>query len=64
MDWIEKLYFGFTKKPDFYIEDGKTVFTESFHLKRGYCCGSGCRHCPYASKKEHPNQDQEPSTRQ
>ncbi|WP_436518056.1 DUF5522 domain-containing protein [Ekhidna sp. To15] len=23
------------------------VFTEKFHLKRGYCCGSGCLHCPY-----------------
>lgn len=32
---------------DFYIENGKYVFTEEFHLKRGYCCNSGCRHCPY-----------------
>ncbi|MCG9881787.1 MAG: DUF5522 domain-containing protein [Bacteroidia bacterium] len=23
------------------------VFTEAFHLQRGYCCGNGCRHCPY-----------------
>ncbi len=23
------------------------VFTESYHLKRGYCCGSGCLHCPF-----------------
>ncbi|MFT4015995.1 MAG: DUF5522 domain-containing protein [Agriterribacter sp.] len=23
------------------------VLTESFLLKRGYCCGNGCRHCPY-----------------
>ena len=30
---------------DFYIEDGKYVFTEEFHLKRGFCCGSKCRHC-------------------
>jgi len=39
-------------------EDGKTtyidpssgyqVFTEVAHLKRGKCCGSGCRHCPYS----------------
>lgn len=31
-------------------EDGTTgysVFTELAHQKRGYCCGSGCRHCPY-----------------
>jgi hypothetical protein len=23
------------------------VFTEQYHRKRGYCCESGCRHCPY-----------------
>jgi len=23
------------------------VFTERYHLERGYCCGSGCRHCPF-----------------
>ena len=31
----------------YYIENGLYVFTEKFHLKRGYCCGNGCRHCPY-----------------
>lgn len=28
-------------------ETGYLVFTEGFHLKRGTCCGSGCRHCPF-----------------
>jgi hypothetical protein len=32
---------------DFYLEAGLLVFTEAFLLKRGYCCESGCRHCPY-----------------
>lgn len=33
---------------DFYFsEEGYRVFTEQYHLKRGYCCESGCRHCPY-----------------
>ena len=32
---------------DYYVEDGKYVFTEAYHLKRGYCCNSRCRHCPY-----------------
>jgi hypothetical protein len=32
---------------DFYMEDGCVVFTAAYHLKRGACCGSGCRHCPY-----------------
>ena len=26
---------------------GFTVFTAIAHNKRGYCCGSKCRHCPY-----------------
>ena len=33
--------------PDWYIEDGLVVFTESYHLKRGWCCSSDCRHCPF-----------------
>jgi hypothetical protein len=32
---------------DYYFENGLIVFTAAYHLKRGYCCGSGCRHCPY-----------------
>jgi hypothetical protein len=32
---------------DFYWEGPYMVFTEAWHLKRGYCCGSDCRHCPY-----------------
>lgn len=31
----------------YYSKEGYIVFTEKYHLKRGYCCGSGCRHCPY-----------------
>ena len=32
---------------DFYWEGNSMVFTAQFHLRRGSCCGSGCRHCPY-----------------
>lgn len=35
------------KQGDSYFEDGLLVYTAAFHLKRGQCCGSGCRHCPY-----------------
>jgi hypothetical protein len=35
----------------YYMENGFLVFTEKFHLRRGYCCGNGCRHCPYGKKK-------------
>jgi hypothetical protein len=33
--------------PDAYFENGLLVYTAAYHLKRGFCCGSGCRHCPY-----------------
>lgn len=33
---------------DYYLnEQGLLTFTEAYHLRRGYCCGSGCKHCPY-----------------
>lgn len=33
---------------DFYFdENGNTVFTAKFHLKRNYCCKNKCRHCPW-----------------
>jgi hypothetical protein len=41
----EKEYFYFN-------EQGYKVFTESYHLKRGYCCKSGCKHCPFGYDKK------------
>lgn len=39
-------------KEDFYLnEQGFMVFTETYHLKRGYCCKNGCKHCPYGFSK-------------
>ncbi|WP_373493463.1 DUF5522 domain-containing protein [Aquiflexum sp.] len=36
---------------DYYInENGLMVFTAQYHLRRGYCCESGCKHCPYKEK--------------
>ena len=33
---------------DYYLNgSGLIVFTEKYHLEKGYCCGMGCRHCPY-----------------
>lgn len=33
---------------DSYIDkQGRTVFTKRYHIKRGYCCGNKCLHCPY-----------------
>jgi hypothetical protein len=32
---------------DYYMENGFLVFTAHYLRQRGYCCESGCRHCPY-----------------
>lgn len=38
---------------DYYLNEmGYKVFTEKYHLERGYCCKSGCRHCPYGYDKK------------
>lgn len=49
---------GFSKKQnldpeDYYLSpEGYIIFTEKYHLKRGYCCKSGCKHCPYGFDKK------------
>jgi hypothetical protein len=37
---------------DYYLENGLFVFTATFLRQRGYCCESGCRHCPYQNRKD------------
>jgi hypothetical protein len=38
---------------DFYYNaQGLMVLTEAYHRRRGYCCKSGCLHCPYGFRKE------------
>jgi hypothetical protein len=37
---------------DYYSEGMTIVFTAHFLLRRGYCCESGCRHCPYGDATE------------
>ncbi len=34
---------------DFYFDaaTGYLVFNDCYHRRRGYCCDSGCRHCPW-----------------
>ena len=32
---------------DAYEEGPYIVFTAQYHLRRGHCCHSDCRHCPY-----------------
>ena len=35
----------------YHSEDGYIVYTEKYHLKRGYCCQNSCKHCPYGFNK-------------
>ena len=38
---------------DFYYDNqGRMVMTESYHKRRGRCCGSKCLHCPFDPKHE------------
>lgn len=42
--WIEGI--------DYYVnEEGLVVLTEKYLRERGYCCGNGCKHCPYEYEK-------------
>jgi hypothetical protein len=46
-----------TEGVDYYVgDDGLMVLTRHYLLQRGYCCESGCRHCPYGfvKAKERP----------
>ena len=31
----------------YFNEAGYVVLTEQYHVEKGYCCGNGCKHCPY-----------------
>ena len=36
----------------YYTPEGYKCFTEKYHLKKGFCCKNGCRHCPYGFDKK------------
>ena len=41
-----------TEGEDYYLNDqGLVVFTAQYLRTRGYCCGSGCKHCPYTREE-------------
>jgi hypothetical protein len=35
---------------DYYLEDGRVIFTEKYLKEKGRCCGGQCRHCPYTER--------------
>lgn len=43
---------------DYYFENGLMVLTARYHLRRGYCCEQGCRHCPYPDSRKEAKTDE------
>jgi len=40
------------KPEDYYrSKEGYLIFTKKYHIKRGYCCETRCKHCPYGYNK-------------
>lgn len=37
----------FVEGVDYLFEGGLLVMTADYLRRRGYCCGNGCRNCPY-----------------
>ena len=50
-----------TTPGDYTIEQGRLVFTAEYLLRRGTCCGNGCRHCPYPNEDD-PHAESVPTT--
>ncbi len=47
---------------DYYVESGRWVFTAHYLRRRGHCCRSGCRHCPYGFPPGGPPREGEEAT--
>ncbi len=49
---------------DYYInDDGLWVFTATYLQARGYCCETGCLHCPYGFRKGDVGENKDHSTK-
>ena len=55
-EFIEGIHFYFD-------ESGLMVLTEKYLLERGFCCGNGCRHCPFDYENVGKNARKELSTK-
>jgi hypothetical protein len=51
--WVQPHAEALERGDKFYAdpETGLMVMTEHAHNSRGKCCGSGCRHCPFAHER-------------
>ena len=46
---------GLKEGVDFTMAKGYGIMTESYLVRRGYCCSNGCKHCPYHPKARKGN---------
>jgi len=35
---------------DYYLENGRVIFTGKYLREKGSCCGGTCRHCCYTER--------------
>ena len=49
----------FIEGTDYYLEDGRVVFTSKYLAEKEICCGTGCRHCPYIPRHAKDNKNLE-----
>ena len=56
------LRLGYSEGDFYFTPEGCVVFTGAFLLKRGYCCQSGCRHCPYGNAPSNEKKNHHPQT--
>jgi len=40
----------FEEGKDYHLVDGRIIFTSTYLLSRGSCCGGSCELCPYTEK--------------
>lgn len=45
------------KNEYYHSPEGYIIFTEKYHLDRGYCCNNNCKHCPYKKEQKHNKND-------
>jgi hypothetical protein len=43
---------------DYWMDHGLLILTARHHLRRGYCCEQGCRHCPYAASPKRNSKEE------
>ncbi len=47
-----------TEGVDYHLsKEGYRIMTEIFLKNRGYCCGNGCKNCPYFPKAHKGNRN-------